>query len=366
MSRSVFYAIVVALIIELVFLLFPPAAQAHIGAGIVVDRAGRVYFLDTLRDRVWMVDETGHVKSLAEHKHGDALVLGEDGNIYCEDVVSGGVWRITPEGAATEVLPKTKRSAIVGWTYFLTVGRDGSFYFVSGYPDQIRLLKIDAAGNREIIAGSTRGTADGPAREAQFREVRAAAWSADGALYLIDGDSIRKLAADGAVTTLAGSSEEGFADGTGAAARFRHPSGLALDERGNIFVADFGNRRVRKITPAGEVSTVMDAGKAWTPVGIAGVAVAGGDLFVLERFGLYNSPTIFFTWFGDFVGNPRVRRISADGNVHAVASIRGLTGLGITTGLLTLGAALILSAVVWLIRWLRRRARSLALKHAAI
>lgn len=363
MSRSVLYAIVVALIIQLVFFLFPPAAQAHIGAGIVVDRAGRVYFLDTMRNVVWTVDAEGRLKLLAEHKHSDSLVLGADGNIYCEDVITGGVWKISPQGVATEVLSKAKRSAIVGWTYFLTVGADGSFYFVSGYPDQVKLHKMSPSGEGTILAGSTRGTADGPAREAQFREVRAAAWGADGALYLIDGDSIRKLAPDGKVTTLAGGPDEGYADGTGAAARFHHPSGLALDAQGNIFVADFGNRRIRKISPAGEVSTVGDAGQAWTP---AGVAVAGGDLYVLERFGAYNGPSMLLTWFGDFSGNPRVRKISSDGNTAMLAKVRGLSGLGITTGLLALGAASFLGAVIWFIRWLRRRRmRRLALHHAA-
>jgi sugar lactone lactonase YvrE len=365
MNRCVLYAIVVVLILQLVFLLFPPAAEAHIGAGIVVDRAARVYFLDTLRGRVWMVDAAGRVKAIAEHKHGDALVLGPDGNIYCEDVITGRIWRITPEGAATEVLPKSKRTAAVGWDYLLTVGADGSFYFVSGYPDQVHLLKMDASGEGKFIAGSTRGTADGPAREAQFREVHAADWGADGALYVVDGNRIRKLSADGMVTTVAGSAEGGFADGAGIAARFQQPTSLSLDAQGNIFVADFGNRRVRKISPTGEVCTVTGVGDSWTPIGIAGVAAAGGDLYVLERFGLYNNPSIFFTWFGDIAGNPRVRRISASGDAITVANIRGLTGLGITTGLLTLGAALVLSAIVWFVRrLLRRRARRLLMRGA--
>ncbi len=355
MSRSVLYAIIIALAISLVFLLFPPAAQAHIGAGIVVDRAGRVYFLDTSRGRVWMVDGAGKLNVLAENKHGDSLVIGPDGNIYCEDVISGGVWKVSSEGSAVEVLPKANRSAIVGWTYFLTVGADGSFYFVSGYPDQVKLLKMDAAGNGHVFAGSTRGMADGPAREAQFREVRAAAWGADGALYLIDGDSIRKLAPDGMVSTLAGGQEEGFADGRGPAVRFHHPSGLSLDAQGNVFVADFYNRRIRKISPSGEVTTLPHAAWAWTP---AGIATAGGDLFLLERFGMYNDPSIFFTWFGDFAGNPRVRRISADGTITSIASVRGLSGIGKTTGLLTLGMLAILSAIIWFVRWLLRRRAS--------
>jgi sugar lactone lactonase YvrE len=363
MSRTWLYAIVIALMFQLVFFLFPPAAQAHIGAGIVVDRDARVYFLDTSRGRIWMVDTAGRLQSLAEHKHGDTLVLGVDGNLYCEDVISGGVWKISPQGVATEVLSKAKRSAIVGWTYLLTVGADGSFYFVSGYPDQVKLHKMSPAGEGTILAGSTRGMADGPAREAQFRELRAAAWGADGALYLIDGDSIRKLSVDGMVTTLAGGPDEGFADGAAAAARFHHPSGLALDALGNIFVADFGNRRIRKISPAGEVSTVGNARQAWTP---AGVAVAGGDLYVLERFGAYNGPSIFLTWYADFTGNPRVRKISADGSAVFLAKVRGLSGQGITTGVLSLGAASILGAFIWFVRWLpRRRTRRLALRHAA-
>jgi DNA-binding beta-propeller fold protein YncE len=227
----------------------------------------------------------------------------------------------------------------------------------------VKLFKMTPSGEGSILAGSTRGTADGPAREAQFREVRAAAWGADGALYLIDGDSIRKLSADGMVSTLAGGPDEGFADGVGAAARFHHPSGLALDAQNNIYVADFANRRIRKISPAGEVSTVTKAGKIWTP---AGVAVAGGDLYVLERFGAYNGPSMFFTWIADFAGNPRVRRISVGGHTVLLAKVRGLSGQGITTGLLTLGAAIVLSAIIWFIRWLlrRRRLRRLALHHA--
>jgi sugar lactone lactonase YvrE len=363
MSRTFLYAVVGALIFQFVFFLVPPAAQAHIGAGIVVDRAGRVYFLDAMRNDLWTVDAAGRLRLLAEHKHGDSLVLSADGNLYCEDVITGGVWKITPQGVAAEVLSKEKRSAIVGWTYLLTVGADGSFYFVSGYPDQVKLLKMNSTGEGIILAGSTRGTADGPAREAQFREVRAAAWGAGGVLYLIDGNAIRKLAADGAVTTIAGGSDDGYADGTGAAARFHHPSGLALDAQNSIYVADFGNRRIRKISPAGEVSTLTEAGKAWIP---AAVAVAGGDLYVLERFGAYNGPSVFFTWFADFAGNPRVRRISAGGSSILVAKVRGLSGQGVTTGLLTLAAASILAAVIWFVRWLlRRRARRLALHHAA-
>jgi hypothetical protein len=67
--------------------------------------------------------------------------------------------------------------------------------------------------------------------------------------------SIRVLSPDGAVRTLVGNGQKGFADGQGADARFNHPSGLAMDPEGNVLVADFGNHAIRKVTMAGAVST---------------------------------------------------------------------------------------------------------------
>src|ERR1051325_10037957 len=77
----------------------------------------------------------------------------------------------------------------------------------------------------------------------------------DGAIYVADaGESnrIRKVAPDGTVTTLAGGAE-GFSDGGGAAASFNTPSGLALANDGNLFVADTGTNRIRRVTPEGQV-----------------------------------------------------------------------------------------------------------------
>src|SRR6267143_1140872 len=89
--------------------------------------------------------------------------------------------------------------------------------------------------------------------QAAFADPFGIAISGDGVIYIADaGDSnrIRKLAPDGSVTTLAGS-VEAYADGPGAQAAFNTPSGLALDAKGNLFVADTGNNRIRKVTPQG-------------------------------------------------------------------------------------------------------------------
>jgi hypothetical protein len=79
---------------------------------------------------------------------------------------------------------------------------------------------------------------------------------------------VRKLTPDGTVSTLAGSGSEGFADGAGAAAQFNDPIGVAVDGEGSIIIADYNNKRLRKITPDGTVSTLF-AGSC----GFRGVAI---------------------------------------------------------------------------------------------
>jgi len=128
-----------------------------------------------------------------------------------------------------------------------------------------RIRKITAAKVLVVstIAGSaTAGFRDGTGTSARFHTPHGMAVDSSGNVYVADDDNhrIRKITAAGVVSTLAGSGTGGHRDGTGTAAQFNRPYGVALDTSGNVYVADSHNHRIRKITAAGEVSTIAGSG----------------------------------------------------------------------------------------------------------
>ncbi|SEO87807.1 NHL repeat-containing protein [Mucilaginibacter gossypiicola] len=138
----------------------------------------------------------------------------------------------------------------------LTVGADGNIYVADSFNSAIR--KVTTAGDVTTLSGNgTIGYVDGPVATAQFYALQGLVTDASGNIYIADygNNNIRKISADGVVSTFAGSGDAGYADGTGTKATFNSPRALAIDGSGNIFVADLGNNLIRKITPAGVVTT---------------------------------------------------------------------------------------------------------------
>jgi DNA-binding beta-propeller fold protein YncE len=123
-----------------------------------------------------------------------------------------------------------------------------------------------ASGELQVttFAGSgEEGYANGIGTEAEFNWPEGLAFDRAGNLYVTDYDNhrVRKISPKGEVTAFAGSGEEGYANGTGTEAQFAGPAGLAFDRAGNLYVADFGDHRIRKISPKGEVTTFAGSGE---------------------------------------------------------------------------------------------------------
>jgi sugar lactone lactonase YvrE len=176
-----------------------------------------------------------------------------------------------------------------------------------------RIRRITQAGNVETLAGSDEGFADGPAVEALFNTPSAVAVDPGGGIIVADtsNNRIRRVAPNGSVTTIAGNGSAGFRDGPAGEAQFDGPVGVAIDHQGNIFVADTYNDRIRRISIAGDVITTAGSGLPGFVDGEAeaarfdtpsGVAVdQEGNLFVADT------------------GNNAVRKVSSSGQVTTLA-----------------------------------------------
>ena len=134
----------------------------------------------------------------------------------------------------------------------------GNLYTTSGGGNTI--YKISPSGVTTVLAGGnvTPALVDGTGAAAQFGYPIGIALDSNRNLYVSEyqNSSIRKVTQSGVVTTLAGNGSPGFADGTGAGAQFYNPQGIAIDSNGNLYVADARNNRIRKITPSGVVTTL--------------------------------------------------------------------------------------------------------------
>lgn len=172
-----------------------------------------------------------------------------------------------------------------------------------------------------LLAGQIDGFLDGTGPKARFRIPDGLAFDAAGNLYVSDtkNAAVRKVTAEGVVTTLAGDGTPGTADGPGKTARFLSPQGIAVDKAGNVYVADFDDHTIRKIDPSGVVSVF--AGRHGTP----GTADGSADVARLR------GPTaLAFTSTGALLvadyGNHTIRSVTADGTVSTIAGSGGDPG----------------------------------------
>lgn len=187
---------------------------------------------------------TGNVSTLMQANYLSPLSIALDAqdNSYVSNNVSGIIYKVTRGGIVSAVDGFGTTRAL------LAIDKAGSIYVADRVSN--RIIKKDTAGVITVLAdaSSPNGIAIDSAGNVYFSEGR----------Y----HRIRKISSTGIVSTLAGGPAAGYANGNGSAAKFNTPSGLSADKAGNVYVADLRNNRIRKITPAGDVTTFAGSGTA--------------------------------------------------------------------------------------------------------
>ena len=290
------------------------AARFFQPAGVAVDSAGTVYVADSGNYTIRTITPSGVVSTFAglAGSRGSADGTGSDARFYL------------PQGVA--------------------VDSAGTVYVADTSNYTIRTITPSGAVSTLAGVAGSRGSADGTGTAARFNYPNGVAVNGAGIVYVADtpNNTVRKIDPSGVVSTLAGvAGSFGSADGTGSAASFISPQGVAVDGAGNVYVADTGNYTIRKITPSGVVSTLAglaahsgsadgtgSAARFFQPVG---VAVDGlGTLYVADS------------------GNYTIRKITPSGVVSTFAGLAGSSGSADGTG----SAARFFFQPAW--RWIAR------------
>jgi len=248
--------------------------------GVAADASGNVWVADEDDgyDGQWIKKITpgGVVVNMILYPGFEPVAMAVDysGNLYVLDL-DEGLWKISTDLKSSRLtaVPQIAFSASVEWG--VAVDGAANVYFSA----RDRIQKVTPDGTVTTLAGSgSPGSTDGTGTSASFRGPAGLAVDSSGNIYVADrgNNTIRKITSSGIVTTLAGSASRGNADGTGTAASFNSPAGVALDASGNLYVADSGNNKIRKIT--------LQQGRLQAIFGVLDLSVRPDDTTCLLRF----------------------------------------------------------------------------------
>ena len=262
--------------------------------GVAVDPNGNVYVANLENDRIRKIDTTGIITSATT-----GIITS----------VAGTGWSGYGGDGGLLAGPRKLAADAVGNVYIAEETND-------------RILKIDASGIITSVAGTGArgyGGDGGPAAEALLANPYAVATDPAGNVYVADtGNSrIRKIDALGIITTLAGTGVWGYGGDGGPAAEalLANPRGLAADGAGNVYVADTGNRRIRKIDASGIITTLAGNGAR----GYGGDGGSAAQARLADPWGVATDPA-GNVYIAD-TGNQRIRKVDASGTITTLAGI---------------------------------------------
>jgi sugar lactone lactonase YvrE len=318
--------------------------------GIAADNAGNLYVADSPNDTIRKITPAGVVTTIAglAGSYGaldgtgnaarfdwpEAVAVDGVGNVYVADdaqlirkVSPGGVVRTLAGMAYTGgSADGTNSTARFNYPQGIAVDSSGIIYVADTSNHTIR--KVTPAGVVTTLAGvaGSAGNADGTGSAARFYSPMGLAVDSGGNIYVADANNsmIRKVTPGGVVTTLAGGTNSGFADGTGSGALFDYPTSVAVDTAGNVYVADQYNNSIRKVTPGGVVTTLAGFGGGGygsadgalatfaNPYGVA--ADDDGNIYVADS------------------DNNTIRRVDPGGITTTLAGLAGSSGTNDGTG----------------------------------
>jgi len=287
------------------------AAQFYNPSGLCADSFGNLYIADQYNQKIRKIDANNYVTTIAGANPGYvdgpiaqakfsypySICIDTAQNLYVADYYNHKIRKITPLGNVTTLAGSSQGFAngngvLAKFNYPTGVCADvlGNIYVSDR--DNHKIRKITPLGVVSTLAGSTQGYLDATGAFAKFNTPLGVCVDTAGNVYVTDryNDKIRKVTPTGVVSTFAGTTT-GYTDSTGNAAQFNIPIGICVDAAGNVYVADSGNNKIRKITPTGYVTTLAGSTNGFADGDVSsaqfnipyGVCVdATGNVFVAD------------------------------------------------------------------------------------
>ena len=333
-----------------------PATSAELAyPSDVTAHGGNLYIADTYNQRIRKVGSAGKISTVAGNGtagySGDggpatsamlyfptAVSVDGSGNLYIADEAFPHMRKVNTSGIISTSAgngefdfsgdsgPATNAQFFS--PYSVAADNSGNLYIVDTFNERIR--KVDASGLVTTVAGNgVYGFSGdgGPATAAELSNPRGLAVDSHGNLYIADTESqrIRKVDASGIISTIAGRGHPGFGGDGGPATQavLRNPIGVAVDGNGNIYIADEGNRRIRKVDASGIISTVAQSN------GIVAVAVDNAGNVYIADAGHFQLRKLDTSGTLTTIAGNGTRGFSGDGGPATSAELSGPAGVAV-------------------------------------